>query len=512
MSNLYFQATSDLPSKGTKRPADTFADTDISPPPSKRIMQDDLGGFVYRTSPGLKDQFDTTIAKFFYGCNIPFNVAEHPLFIAMVQQLRPGYKPPTRFALADKHLDQVCDEMEEKMKLELDGKTVTLVEDGWSNIHNDPVVATCITTANGQSFFLDAHDTGAMQKTAENCKQQVQKSMKIAEKKFNCSIRTVVTDNAKNMEKMRQVLQQDDPGLIVYGCTAHWLNLLGQDITPSALMKHVVEVQKYFRNHHRPSAWLKECEGSVKPQLPGDTRWKSQLTCLETFLTNRPHYMKIAQDQEDSIEDHIIRKVTDFNLYRQIRDLAEQLRPVANAIDRAQSDNCRLADACDIFLDLEQNPVLDPHKATVQKRYKQAILPCHLAAYKLHPKYQGERLSPEQDEAVNMWLSDRDPTYVAAAISFGAKETPFPASFFQATALHPVTWWKGLQRVALPAGFVDLMIQLHTACASSASIERVFSTFGQIHNKLRNRLGVEKATKLVFCYRMLRGPKDIDYC
>jgi hypothetical protein len=47
--------------------------------------------------------------------------------------------------------------------------------------------------------------------------------------------------------------------------------------------------------------------------------------------------------------------------------------------------------------------------------------------------------------------------------------------------------------------------------ASSASIERIFSNFSFIHTKLRNRLGVQRATKLVFCYRMLRGTHDMDY-
>ena len=47
------------------------------------------------------------------------------------------------------------------------------------------------------------------------------------------------------------------------------------------------------------------------------------------------------------------------------------------------------------------------------------------------------------------------------------------------------------------------------ACASSASIERVFSTFGLVHSKLRNRLGIEKAAKLVFCFRQ-QGLFEID--
>ena len=58
---------------------------------------------------------------------------------------------------------------------------------------------------------------------------------------------------------------------------------------------------------------------------------------------------------------------------------------------------------------------------------------------------------------------------------------------------------------------IKFALQLMGAPASSASIERVFSTFGLVHSKLRNRLGVERASKLVFCYRMLRGPVEIDY-
>ena len=44
--------------------------------------------------------------------------------------------------------------------------------------------------------------------------------------------------------------------------------------------------------------------------------------------------------------------------------------------------------------------------------------------------------------------------------------------------------------------------------ACSAAIERIFSNFGMIQSKLRNRLGLAKAGKLVFCYRMLRGGKE----
>ena len=42
-----------------------------------------------------------------------------------------------------------------------------------------------------------------------------------------------------------------------------------------------------------------------------------------------------------------------------------------------------------------------------------------------------------------------------------------------------------------------------TVTASSAGVERVFSHMGLVHSKLRNRLGVLKAGKLAFLFKLL---------
>ena len=49
-----------------------------------------------------------------------------------------------------------------------------------------------------------------------------------------------------------------------------------------------------------------------------------------------------------------------------------------------------------------------------------------------------------------------------------------------------------------------------TASASSASVERMFSRFGLVHSKIRNRLGVEKSAKLVFLYNVSNKDVEID--
>ena len=55
------------------------------------------------------------------------------------------------------------------------------------------------------------------------------------------------------------------------------------------------------------------------------------------------------------------------------------------------------------------------------------------------------------------------------------------------------------------AEFARFMVGLHSCVASSAGIERWFSTIGFVWSKVRNRLGFKKAEKLATVYRGLRG-------
>lgn len=81
----------------------------------------------------------------------------------------------------------------------------------------------------GKTFFLDSNDTSSMTKSADNCKLLCKNSIKTGKKKFNCTVMSVMTDNPKNMERMRLMrasLCEDDMGMLIYGCLTHWLNLL----------------------------------------------------------------------------------------------------------------------------------------------------------------------------------------------------------------------------------------------------------------------------------------------
>jgi len=53
---------------------------------------------------------------------------------------------------------------------------------------------------------------------------------------------------------------------------------------------------------------------------------------------------------EHDFDKQIARKIQDISIYRNARDLATQLCPIAVALDKAQSDSHSITDSCHMWL------------------------------------------------------------------------------------------------------------------------------------------------------------------
>ncbi len=74
--------------------------------------------------------------------------------------------------------------------------------------------------------------------------------------------------------------------------------------------------------------------GSVKPQLPGDTRWNSQLDCVDTYIRNHPHMLVIVAENEDDIDTRIKGLIHSVGLFNEAKHMYDHLKPIANALDK----------------------------------------------------------------------------------------------------------------------------------------------------------------------------------
>jgi len=132
---------------------------------------------------------------------------------------------------------------------------------------------------------------------------------------------SVVTDNAKKMEVMRNNLCEANHTMSAYGCSVLLLILLGKYITPPAIMVQVVN--KYYRIHHDPWAFLSAISGSVKQKLPTDTKRHSQMTAIDTFLKNNPFMIQSLGQNEDEIDKRMsnLHAVQNISLYIEVKSL-----------------------------------------------------------------------------------------------------------------------------------------------------------------------------------------------
>lgn len=493
----------------------TVTEQEISTPAKRK--QTSMGDFAIKTTHKQKEHLDYVIAKFFYANNIAFNVASSKQYKEMIEALRPGYAGPDRFALAGTLLDKVADEVDNEIKMQLGNElsSITLVQDGWSNIKNDPIIATSIHTGQG-SFLLNAKDCESNQKTAKYCAECAKESITMCEEKFGKKVFAVCTDSESKMVKMRQLLTDDLPDLLTYGCSAHYLNLLEVEVTPQTIIKHIVEVHKFFRNHHQPHGWLRE-KGGRMPQLPNSTRWNSQQECVSTFIENYSKYVEIITEHLREIPANIAKILDNVTIYRDAVHLLRQLTEVSRVLDLLQADSTNIAQAVELWLDLAENPDLEPYKDAITRRMNQALQPFHFLANLLDPRFKGRRMSAKQEEAAENWLIETHPEWLTSMMAFRISDPQiFPESMFLDAVVNqfsPPKWWKLMEvksskKGNLPKEFCSFMKSLSSCPASSASIERIFSTFGLVWSKLRNQLGEEKAKKLVKIYKFLHSNKE----
>lgn len=168
--------------------SDTESENSVKIKKAKTSILPSIDRFVQKTTAAEKDLLDLQFARTFYACNIPFNVADNDQMKKLISMLRHGsYKNPSREQLRTTLLDSVYDECKATLSSSLKGQQVTLIQDGWSNIHNQPVIGTCLHNGT-KPFFIRSVDSGAEKKTAEYCANIAEQEIHHCETNFGCRV------------------------------------------------------------------------------------------------------------------------------------------------------------------------------------------------------------------------------------------------------------------------------------------------------------------------------------
>lgn len=216
----------------------------------------------------------------------------------------------------------------------------------------------------------------------------------------------------------------------------------------------------------------------------------------------------------------------DVNIKRNVDVVLSLLEPVAIAVDVSQTNDTKIADAVCIWKHLiyqinaavEAAPLSVLEKKIisdlVRERYNKAMSPAHFAAFELSPSHQLYRnisscvLDDHEIAQAEDYMNENFTLdFLAKYWRFKAKLPPFHLNNLQqAMYLTDYEWWVAFSKRntdCISEKTLTRLIQLTTACATTAGLERLWSRYGLVHSKLRNRLGNEKAAKLVTLHQLL---------
>jgi hypothetical protein len=264
---------------------------------------------------GERQTLDRMLAEAVYASGIPFSFVstivllvyklltnlqvENPAFRRCLKRLRPSYRPPHCRALAgyllddayahtNTHIDRIIGEASGHL---------TLVSDSWSNQRSESITNYVVTTRK-HAIFIGSEPIGATRHTAEVIAAGISK--KIDELGGGKAVIAVTTDNASNMRKAWQKLQQHYASVLTLGCASHTVNPLVNDILAvsnlAEVLQNALQAIKYFKSSNARTgalddAWRAsgDCDHRISLKWPVKTRWQGKLEATNSLIKNKPY-------------------------------------------------------------------------------------------------------------------------------------------------------------------------------------------------------------------------------
>jgi hypothetical protein len=492
--------------------------------PIKRTRITKIDNFVDRMDKEEQENLEFQLAQALFSAGVPFTFVDNPLVIQFFKYLRPSFKLPNRKKLANELLNDVYDEVKSQTDEQISkANTLCMVSDGWSNINRESVQNFIVCTP--KPIFFNATFSGEESHTGEWVANEITQQMEtIGVHRFSA----VITDTASVMKAAWRRIEEKYSNVVCLGCNSHIINLLIGDILKIDEVKAIVDNAKiivnYFKSHVQASAKLKRIQAENYNQeialvLPILTRWGTHLDCFKSLQKS-----KIALEQ--TLMDPEIRKkmnssarnyILSEEFWEKLDVIIKILEPIVIVLKLFESDTSTLSTvyfhfkqlmnqiseiSCSFSINLQQY---------IQKRWEYSYHPIMMVAYMMDPHFLEESRNTNieatgyseftsftntrfnREESVNMFTE---------LVKFRQKNSPYDNEiiWLSSTDLSPSIWWQSWPNT----GLQQLAIKIFSIPTSSAAAERNFSTFGFIHNKIRNRLRNERVKKLIYVYGNLR--------
>jgi len=157
-----------------------------------------MDSFVARSlSSTDKTKFHLHLLQVTISCGFPLSWINNPEVVELFKFLNPQIKLPDRKTLSNEILDNAVKEFDIRMleRLVLDRTGITLSFDGWTNVREQELMGTVLTSSDGQPYIWKATDISSERVTNIEVRAKVEEMMsKLDELKI--PLLAVVTDSA----------------------------------------------------------------------------------------------------------------------------------------------------------------------------------------------------------------------------------------------------------------------------------------------------------------------------
>lgn len=301
---------------------------------------------------------------------------------------------------------------------------------------------------------------------------------------------------------------------------AHGLNLLAKDITSldsiALTIKKGKQIVKEIILSHKLDAIFKEKQTNKKItlKLPVCTRWGTHVIFLHSILENKCALKSVAIDDEAEriLSNSAKTQLLNDTFWNTTLQLYKLLKPIADWIKIIESDTPQISLVPTIFMDLENhfthilesvnvNVLKDQSNnimALLKKRTDFCTTNLHRAAHLLDPMLKDKKLKPNDElggiECISNIAKHTDhvdeATILAEFAEYNVKDGLWNKPFVwnSVNKVSALTWWNGICSSSYLSKIATKILQLP---ATSATCERTFSSYSNIHTVKRNRLTMQ---------------------
>ncbi|KAF8960763.1 ribonuclease H-like domain-containing protein, partial [Flammula alnicola] len=472
-------------------------------------------------------------------------------------------------------LDREVQKVEDAVKTKVKGQLATGVCDGWKNIAKSSLVSSLMSVEN-EPYLIQTHDVTGDPKTGDHLLKLVLEDIHLIETKYDMKIIAWCTDDGPDGKKMRRLLQNLYPWLMMLGnctepliailCWAHQINLVVGDtfairrsITED--VNRALDVVKWFNNHGTALELLHQEQLLTFAYawaliLPVITRWTAHYLALTRILklkrplqlcwTRNETKLVVCAGTKEELQEkarEIHATVKDEAFWYRIDRIQKILEPLAIAANVSQASHTRLDHVLLTLGNLvriySENTEFDEDMRTgiiksLEKRWKKADQDIFIVAVFLNPFIRSDlfkRTALRESElyiivehvyerlmrckATIPFLSAfedykrRQGEFSDEAMSLNMMKQKFAD---EGAPLDVQLIWARVDSGVLEGrnGLVKLAIHIFTVVANSAGCERIFSSFGITHSKLRNKIDAKRVHKMTAVgMQMKREDRDL---